>query len=578
MFAATTRQVKERSPGCAVEVLTPDVQGSRESIATVLEAGPDQATIRYWQAYLLREKSPAESRRVLARAAALSPYLVFPFRQESIPVFQWAAAAMPGDWKAKYYLALIHWGLGRNQEAVRMLQALGNRPDYAPAYVSRAFLEQRTHPASAQADYERAHALGADDWRNSYHLATFYSERGMHEKALKLALDASRRFPNQDLIKILLARSYRKQNCGRRDNWDLAVAVFIIPLTVQWWAVWYPGAEPGGGSYIAQRMLASKSEKDSLGGTLFFNLAHYILRPWPWILVGLASLIVYPQLSDIQKAFPNVDPTLVGHDIAFPAMLRFLPVGWMGLMVGGLVAANSSTILTHLNWGASYLVHDFYRRFITRDQSEKHYVMAGRLATIGLFVLSSGLTFVLETAQESFNIILQVGAGTGSIYLLRWFWWRVTAWCEIVAMTSSFAISVAFIVLRRHGIVLGTHRELLLTVLFTTLAWLITAYVGPKTERETLLHFYKKVHPFGPGWRHVRKAAGISEAEAALYTRQDNIPLAMLGWVAGTAVIWSGLFAVGNLLYGRMALTLGLSVVLVVSGSALIWVIRRLWK
>lgn len=362
------------------------------------------------------------------------------------------------------------------------------------------------------------------------------------------------------------------------NNWDLAVAVFIIPLTVQWWAVWYPGAEPGGGSYIAQRMLASKSEKDSLGGTLFFNLAHYILRPWPWILVGLASLIVYPQLSDIQKAFPNVDPTLVGHDIAFPAMLRFLPVGWMGLMVGGLVAANSSTILTHLNWGASYLVHDFYRRFITRDQSEKHYVMAGRLATIGLFVLSSGLTFVLETAQESFNIILQVGAGTGSIYLLRWFWWRVTAWCEIVAMTSSFAISVAFIVLRRHGIVLGTHRELLLTVLFTTLAWLITAYVGPKTERETLLHFYKKVHPFGPGWRHVRKAAGISEAEAALYTRQDNIPLAMLGWVAGTAVIWSGLFAVGNLLYGRMALTLGLSVVLVVSGSALIWVIRRLWK
>ena len=148
------------------------------------------------------------------------------------------------------------------------------------------------------------------------------------------------------------------------NNWDLAVAVFIIPITVQWWATWYPGAEPGGGSYIAQRMLASKSEKDALGGTLFFNVAHYVLRPWPWILVGLASLIVYPELSDIQKAFPNLDPTLVGHDIAYPAMLRFLPVGWVGLMLGGLIAANSSTILTHLNWGASYLVHDFYRRFV----------------------------------------------------------------------------------------------------------------------------------------------------------------------------------------------------------------------
>ena len=173
------------------------------------------------------------------------------------------------------------------------------------------------------------------------------------------------------------------------NNWDLAVAVFIMPLAVQWWAVWYPGAEPGGGSYIAQRMLASKSEKDALGGTLFFNVAHYVLRPWPWILVGLASIIVYPQLSDIQKAFPHVDPRLIGHDIAFPAMLKFLPVGWIGLMVGGLIAANSSTILTHLNWGASYLVHDFYRRFLKRGATEKHYVLAGRIATVLLFVASS---------------------------------------------------------------------------------------------------------------------------------------------------------------------------------------------
>ncbi len=179
-----------------------------------------------------------------------------------------------------------------------------------------------------------------------------------------------------------------------RDNWELAVAVFIMPLAVQWWAVWYPGAEPGGGSYVAQRMLASKSEKDSLGGTLFFNLAHYILRPWPWILVGLASLIIYPTVQDIQRAFPHLDPTLLGPDMAFPAMLKFLPAGWIGLMVGGLIAANSSTILSHLNWGASYLVHDFYRRFLRPSKTEKHYVFAGRMATILLFVLSSALVFV----------------------------------------------------------------------------------------------------------------------------------------------------------------------------------------
>ena len=197
------------------------------------------------------------------------------------------------------------------------------------------------------------------------------------------------------------------------NHWDLAVAVFIMPVAVQWWAVWYPGAEPGGGSYIAQRMLASKSEKDALGAVLFFNVAHYVLRPWPWILVALCSILVYPELSDIQRAFPNLDPRLLGHDIAYPAMLKFLPVGFVGLMVGGLVAANSSTILTHLNWGASYLVHDFYRRFIRRDAGEAHYVMAGRLATIGLFICSSLVVYLLDTAKDAFDIILQIGAGTG---------------------------------------------------------------------------------------------------------------------------------------------------------------------
>src|ERR1039458_4113673 len=259
------------------------------------------------------------------------------------------------------------------------------------------------------------------------------------------------------------------------SNWELAVAVFIMPLTVQWWAVWYPGAEPGGGSYIAQRMLASKTEKDALGGTLFFNLAHYILRPWPWILVGLASLVVYPTLADLRRALPNVDPSLIGHDIAFPAMLRFMPAGWIGLMVGGLVAANSSTILTHLNWGASYLVHDFYRRFLKRDDTEKHYVVAGRIATVILFVGSSALVFALDTAKQSFSLILQVGAGTGLLYLVRWFWWRVTAWCEIVAMCSSFGISFVFLILAKNGIVIGTYQQLLITIAVTTVCWIATA-------------------------------------------------------------------------------------------------------
>ncbi|MFL6448393.1 MAG: sodium:solute symporter family protein [Bryobacteraceae bacterium] len=362
-----------------------------------------------------------------------------------------------------------------------------------------------------------------------------------------------------------------------RNNWELAVAVFVMPIAVQWWAVWYPGAEPGGGSYVAQRMLASKSEKDSLGGTLFFNLAHYILRPWPWILVALASLIVYPTLDDIQRAFPHVDHSLIGPDIAFPAMLRFLPAGWIGLMVGGLIAANSSTILSHLNWGASYLVHDFYRRFLRPGRSERHYVAAGRFATVLLFVVSSGLVFVLQTAQESFYLILQVGAGTGLLYLLRWFWWRITAWCEIVAMISSFLISVFFVFLNRSGHVLGADQQLLITVLATTVCWLVTAYVGPPTDPATLANFYKKVRPPGPGWTKVRAEAGVSKAEVATWAKTDNIPLAMIGWVSGSVLIWAALFTVGNFLYGRMGYAWSLLALSIATGAILVRVIRKLW-
>ena len=362
------------------------------------------------------------------------------------------------------------------------------------------------------------------------------------------------------------------------SNWTLAVAIFVMPLAVQWWAVWYPGAEPGGGSYIAQRMLASKSEKDALGSTLFFNVAHYVLRPWPWILVGLASLVVYPQLSDIQKAFPHLDPKLLGHDIAFPAMLRFLPAGWVGLMLGGLVAANSSTILTHLNWGASYLVHDFYRRFVRHDATEKHYVKAGRWATVLLFVCSSSLVFALDTAKDAFVLILQVGAGTGLLYLLRWYWWRITAWCEIVAMVSSFGISVVFLIMHKNGVIVPSDQQLVITVAFTTVCWVIMAFAGPQTDEATLVDFYRRVSPIGPGWRYIRSIAGVSKAEATEYARRDNIPLAFLGWSAGCAMIWSALFSVGNYLYGRMGLAAALLAVFLVTGTIVIRVVNRLWS
>jgi len=360
------------------------------------------------------------------------------------------------------------------------------------------------------------------------------------------------------------------------NNWEIAVAVLIMPLAVQWWAVWYPGAEPGGGSYIAQRMLASKSEKDALGAVLFFNVAHYVLRPFPWILVALASIIIYPQLSDIQAAFPNLDPSLVGHDIAFPAMLKFLPIGFVGLMVGGLVAANSSTILTHLNWGASYLVHDFYRRFIKLDGTEKHYVMMGRVATVALFFISSAMVFVLDTAKDTFDIILQVGAGTGLLYLLRWFWWRINAWCEVVAMASSFIVSVGFIVLQKQNtLILGSAQKLILTVIITTICWLLAAYLAPQTDRKTLLDFYKKVHPGGPGWESIRLEAGVSKDEAR--ENADSIPLAMIGWVSGCSLIWSSLFVVGNYLYGRYTYAIVLLVVALISGTILVKVFNRLW-
>ena len=356
---------------------------------------------------------------------------------------------------------------------------------------------------------------------------------------------------------------------------DLALMIFIVPIAIGWWANWYPGAEPGGGSYIAQRMLASKSEKDSLGGTLFFNLAHYVLRPWPWIITALCSIIIFPELKDIQAAFPAADSRLIGHDSAFPAMLKFLPAGFAGLMLGGLIAANSSTILTHLNWGSSYLVHDFYRRFIKPDASEQHYVSVGRLCTVGLYVVAALLSYGLESAQDAFEILISIGAGTGLLYLLRWFWWRINAWTEVVAMIASFAVSLIFFVMRKTGHGLPFANTVLISVALTTVAWVIAAFASKPTSRDRLIAFYTKVHPSGPGWRVIREAAGVSEAEAARHS--DHMGKAMLGWISGCTVIWSSLFAIGNFLYGRTSLALTLTAVFVVSGAVLLWVVNTLW-
>jgi Na+/proline symporter len=354
-------------------------------------------------------------------------------------------------------------------------------------------------------------------------------------------------------------------------NWKLTLSVLIMPIAVQWWSVWYPGAEPGGGSYIAQRMLAAKSERDALTGTLFFNVAHYALRSWPWILVALASILVFPNLSDISRAFPYVDPRLIGNDMAYPAMLTFLPVGWLGLMVAGLLAAYVSTISTHLNWGTSYLVHDFYRRFLKPGAEEKHYVLVGRIVTGVLMILAGFTTLALNTAAESFQLLLSVGAGTGLIYLLRWFWWRINAWSEIWAMLSSFLIAVAFFVAKKMGAQIGDQIPLLATVACTTVVWVAATYLSKPTDRETLVKFYRLVRPAGPGWKPV-------QAEAAVGPSPDSITQSLLGWVMGCCFVYAALFGAGSFLYGRTAQGTMWSVLFVVSGIGLLRLVAKLWS
>ena len=354
-------------------------------------------------------------------------------------------------------------------------------------------------------------------------------------------------------------------------DWEVAVPILIVPLAVQWWATWYPGAEPGGGSYIAQRMLAARSERDALSGTLLFNVAHYALRPWPWILVALASVLVFPTVGDIGRALPHVDPALLGHDMAYPAMLTFLPAGLLGLMVAGLLSAYISTISTHLNWGTSYLVHDWYRRFVRADASEGHYVFVGRLATALLMVAAALFTLLIDTARSGFDLLLSVGAGTGLLYLLRWYWWRINAWAEIAAMASSFLLAFTLFLAQRRGLALASHVTLLGTVAITTAVWLTVAFLTRPTEEETLERFYRIARPAGPGWRRVRAACPDTASP-------DDLSTAWRGWIGGIALVYGALFGTGLALLGR-PLAAAVPIVLALAGAGVLTrVFPRLWR
>jgi Na+/proline symporter len=314
------------------------------------------------------------------------------------------------------------------------------------------------------------------------------------------------------------------------SDWRAALPILVIPIAVQWWSTWYPGSEPGGGGYVAQRMLAARDENQSMLSTLWFNVAHYAIRPWPWIIVALASLAVYPSLDTIVARFPNLDPSIVRHDLAYPAMLVFLPHGLLGLVVASLAAAYMSTISTHLNWGASYMVDDVYRRFLAPHRDERHYVLVGRLSTVGLIVLSAVVALWLENAMQAFQILLQIGAGTGLIFLLRWFWWRVNAWSELSGMVISFVVAIYFQFVHEPLGFAPLHPSLMLVlgVALTTVGWLTVTLLTPPDDRETLQAFYDRIRPFGRGWR------------------------AAVGWVLGCVAVYATLFGTGYLLYGNL--------------------------
>ncbi|MBT6377698.1 MAG: Na+:solute symporter, partial [Flavobacterium sp.] len=364
------------------------------------------------------------------------------------------------------------------------------------------------------------------------------------------------------------------------DDTETFVTLLIIPLAVQWWSSWYPGSEPGGGGYVAQRMLAAKDENHAIGATFFYNIMHYALRPWPWIVVALASLIVFPDLASIQEAFPNVTEDKLGHDLAYSAMLTKLPSGLLGLVLASLAAAYMSTISTHLNWGASYVVNDFYKQQVKPDATEKHLVNIGRITTVILMIVSSLVALSLTNALQLFEIILMFGAGTGLIFILRWFWWRINAWTEISAMIASGIISILLTfttqgdALFNDGGMFPGYLKFPFVVLFSTVIWLLVTFLtAPETDK-VLFAFYTKTQPGGPGWEKILTRAKKAKVSIIKTTEKWSVPNGILAMVLGCVLIYSCMFAIGNYIYGEYTLAISLTGVVLVFSFLLL----KIWK
>ncbi|MDG1039001.1 MAG: Na+:solute symporter [Polaribacter sp.] len=365
------------------------------------------------------------------------------------------------------------------------------------------------------------------------------------------------------------------------SNKSALITLLVIPLAVQWWSSWYPGAEPGGGGYIAQRMLAAKDENHAIGATFFFNIMHYAVRPWPWILVALASLVVFPDLASIQEAFPSIADDKLGHDLAYSAMLTKLPSGLLGLVLASLIAAYMSTISTQLNWGSSYIVFDFYKQQINPDASEKRLVAVGRISTIVLMMLSAGLALLLQNALQLFELLLVFGAGTGLIFILRWFWWRINAWSEITAMFASGIISLTIKLTPLGDYLFGVgnglfedYMEIPFVVFFTTIIWLAATFLTQPESKEVLQSFYKKIQPGGLGWKKVIIDAEKENKEIANKNQVWSVPSGILAMLLGCLLIYNCMFATGYWIYGDTNNATITTILAIISGLLLI----RSWK
>jgi Na+/proline symporter len=367
------------------------------------------------------------------------------------------------------------------------------------------------------------------------------------------------------------------------NDTDVLVVLLIIPLAVQWWSSWYPGAEPGGGGYIAQRMLAAKNENHAIGATFFFNIMHYALRPWPWILVALASLVVFPDIASIHEAFPNIAEDKLGQDLAYSAMLTKLPNGLLGLVLASLVAAYMSTISTQLNWGSSYIVFDFYKQQINPNASEKRLVAVGRISTVLLMVLSALIALLLQNALQLFNLLLVFGAGTGLIFILRWFWWRINAWSEITAMFASGIVSLiltipsvdTYLFSDTVGL-LPSWSKFVLVVLITSAVWIVSTFITKPEDKEVLYNFYKRTQPGGPGWSRIIKNAQTENIQLRGHNEKWSVPSGILAMLLGCVLIYSCMFATGHFIYGHYNTAILLTGLVIVSGFLLIKIWRKI--